>query len=518
MIANFLAVNAARTPEATALVFGASRQSYAALNERVCRAARGLTALGVARGDRVAALVNNCNQFIEMFFATAKLGAVFVPVNFRLVAREVAEILRHCSPSVLFVGESLAPTVVALKELEVLPRHLIMVPDRPLEAGSRQAEDGYEAWLARQAAEETELGVTLDEVALLMHSSGTTGRPKSAVWTHGTTLASSLAKIIDFGLTGRDATVVFGPLFHAGPLLDLAVPVLLCGGKLVVGQSTGFDPRQLLRTVADERATVVTVYPTMWRRVMALDNFAEYDLANLRLLFTGGEVMPVPLLESLYRRFPGAGFVNTYGSTEGGPITTFLAPEESRRKVGSVGRPAFSVAVRIADGEGRALAAGEVGELLVRSPFVCRGYWDRPEETAAALREGWWHTGDLARCDDEGFIWIVGRKKDMIISGGENIYPIEIEQVIAKLDGVVDVAVVGVPDADWGEAVAAYVVKAPGAALTAADVIERCRRDLASYKKPRHVRFIENLPRTTVNKISKDSLRAQFAAAKGRSS
>jgi acyl-CoA synthetase (AMP-forming)/AMP-acid ligase II len=176
------------------------------------------------------------------------------------------------------------------------------------------------------------------------------------------------------------------------------------------------------------------------------------------------------------------------------------------------------VEVRIADAEGRALAAGEVGEILVRSPFVCRGYWNRPEETAAALRNGWWHTGDLARRDGEGFIWIAGRKKDTIRSGAENIYPIEIEQAIAMLDGVLEVAVVGVPDEEWGEAVAAYVVKAPEVELTAGDVIEQCRRRLASYKKPRHVRFLASLPRPTLNKISKDSLRAQFAAEKGGSS
>jgi fatty-acyl-CoA synthase len=309
-----------------------------------------------------------------------------------------------------------------------------------------------------------------------------------------------------------DVTVVFGPLFHAGPMMDLAVPLLLRGGRLVVGATTGFDPAVLMRTIAAERATVMTIYPTMWRRLLGLPDLHIYDCSSLRLLLTGGEPISVPLLRTIYARFPMAGFVNTYGSTEGGPITTFLASEDRERKSGSVGKPAFSVEVRIADENETPVADGVTGELLVRSPFVCKGYANPPEDMAYCSG-GWWHTGDLAYRDKEGFIWIAGRKKDMIISGAENIYPIEIEQVIAELDGVVDVAVVGVPDVEWGESVAAYIVLAPGKSLDPVAVVEHCRRHLASYKKPRHIIFIDSLPRTTVNKVSKETLRAQFPAA-----
>ena len=319
-----------------------------------------------------------------------------------------------------------------------------------------------------------------------------------------------MAKIIDFALTPRDVTAVFGPLFHAGPLLDLAVPLLLRGGKLIIGATTAFDPANVLRTLADGSVTVVTIYPTMWRRVLKLDDIEDYDLANLRLLFTGGEPIPAPVVRQIHKRFPGAGFVNTYGSTEGGPVTTCLFANEGLEKIGSVGRPAFSVEVRIADEKMRPLGAGEIGELLVRSPFVCKGYWNRQAETQSGPSDGWWRTGDLAMHDEEGFIWITGRKKDMIISGAENIYPAELERVIAELDGVVEVAVVGVPDAHWGEAVAAFIVKTPDAVLDATTVIEYCRAHLASYKKPKYVEFIDAIPRTTVSKISKDTLRAQW--------
>jgi fatty-acyl-CoA synthase len=511
MIGTQIGLNAARRPDATALVFGERRYSYAALDERACKLANAMTAVGIRSNDRVAALMNNCSEFIELLMAAAKLGAIFVPINFRLAAREVGQVLENCQPHMLFAGESLSATISALDRHAGLPSQIVWVADHAA-GGENRAEHPFERWLDGHAADEPDRAVTTDDIQFLLHTSGTTGRPKAAVWTHGTTLASSLAKIIDFGLDENDATVVFGPLFHAGPLLDLALPVLMRGGKLVVGPTTGFDPRRLLQTIADERATVVTIYPTMWRRVLALPHDDGLDLSHLRLLLTGGEAIPVPIMRGIYERFPEAGFVNTYGSTEGGPITTLLAPPDSARKIGSVGRPAFTVDVRIADQHGLPLGSGETGELLVRSPFVCKGYWRQPDETAAQLHNGWWHTGDLALRDDEGFIWIAGRKKDMIISGAENIYPIEIEQVIAELDGVIEVAVIGVPDERWGEAVIAYVVKAPGAALDEVRVAEHCRRQLAGYKKPREVIFVESLPRTTVTKIAKDVLRAAHAA------
>ena len=229
------------------------------------------------------------------------------------------------------------------------------------------------------------------------------------------------------------------------------------------------------------------------------------------MISTGGEPTPHAVIRGVHERFPGVAFVNTYGTTESGPVSTLLPAEQSLRKIGSVGKGAFGVQVRIADPEGRPLPPGEVGELLVRGPFVTPGYWNRPELAAESSRNGWWHTGDLASRDDEGFIYISGRSKDMIKSGAENIYPIEVEQVIAALPGVVEVGVIGVPDEQWGETVAAFVVKSPGARVDADGVIAHCRAQLASYKKPRHVLFVESLPRNTTNKVDKNALREQFA-------
>jgi fatty-acyl-CoA synthase len=509
MIGYQLSINAARYPDVVALRFGPRRYSYAQLNERACRAASGLAALGVTRGDRVATLVHNCNPFFDLLFGAAKLGAVFVPVNFRLAPREVGMVIAACAPRVLFAGTGFRE---ALGQMKDRPAHVAWVDDSFPAEGEASADASYERWLHANPAVEPDVAFDAGQVQMLLHSSGTTGMPKGVIFTHATTLASSAAKIIDFDLSPRDAVVVFGPLFHAGPLLDIAVPLLLRGGAVVLGPSRQFDPSRLLATVAAERATLVQIYPTMLRRVLALPDLERYDLSSLRLVTTGGEPVPQPVLEGVRERFPHVGFINTYGSTESGPVTTLLPPADSARKMGSVGRPAFGVEVRIADDAGNALGAGAVGEVLVRSPFVCPGYWNQPAATAESLKNGWWHTGDLARRDEEGFIWITGRKKDMIKSGAENIYPVEVERVIATLPGVAEVAVVGVPDEEWGESVAAFVVLDPDAKLDAAAIVEHCRRDLAGYKKPRHVVFVDSLPRNTTNKVSKIELRARFAA------
>jgi acyl-CoA synthetase (AMP-forming)/AMP-acid ligase II len=512
LIGRQLSIGAARHPDSTATVFGARRLTYAELNERACRLANALAALGVRPGDRVATLLHNCHAFIEAYFAAAKLGAVFVPLNFRLVAREVGHLLDGCTPRVLLAGEAFADMLTELKMAGSLPPQVVRIDDRPEAAAAGNAP--YEAWLAAQPSVEPDAVVGADDLQLLVHSSGTTGVPKGAMWTHATTLFSSTAKIIDFALGPRDTTVVFGPLFHTGPLMDLALPLLLRGGKLVIGPSRQFDPELVLRTIAEERATVAHLYPTMWHRLLAtVQDTSAFDLTSLRLLFTGGETLPVPMLESVYDRFPGVGFVNTYGSTETGAMTTRLFTEDRVRKIGSIGQPAFSVDIRIADDDAVPLPPDEVGELLVRSPFVCQGYWHGDEQTATASRNGWWHTGDLAWRDEEGYLWIAGRKKDVIRTGQENVYPLEVERAIATLAGVAEVGVVGVPDEEWGEVVVAFVVAAPGADLDAAKVVEHCRQHLASYKKPRHVRFVDSLPRTTVSKISRSELKRRFAGA-----
>jgi fatty-acyl-CoA synthase len=498
-------VSAARHPDAVALIFGERRLTYRELSRRALQAANGLLALGLNKGERVAVLLENGPEFVELFFAAATAGAILVPVNFRLAAPEVEYVLRDSGASVLVVGARfLTPLAPLLGKVESL-RHVVRVGD------SSSATDvllEYETWLRSQAVEDPGLAVSSVDDQLIVYTSGTTGRPKGALWAHSNTLLSAAAKTIDFDLRPTDITAVFGPLFHVGPLMDFTVPLLQRGGRVVIGRSGGFEPHEVLRVFAEERITVVGMVPSMWKRVLAVTD--GHDLSSLRLIVTGGEPIEPHTLDSLYRRFPQADIVNQYGSTEGGPISVLMPRGRRRDKHGSVGRPAFNVEVKIAGDDGREKASGEVGELLIRSPVVCKGYWNRPRETAESLRGDWWRSGDLAWRDADGFIWIAGRRRDLIISGGENIYPAEVEQVIAGLAGVTEVAVAGVPDATWGEAVVAWIVRAPGATVTEKDVLEHCRERLAGFKKPRQVFFIDSLPRTTVGKVSRTLLKRDF--------
>jgi fatty-acyl-CoA synthase len=510
MIAIQLAIQATRQPLQPAVVFGTRCLSYQDLHDRSSRVAQALAADGVAPGDRVAALLHNGPAFFELLFGCAKLGAVFVPVNFRLAAPEVTRILEACTPRVLLAGESFDEMLKPIRGTANFPDQLRWIDDSANPA-EPSLEHPYEQWLGAQPATEPERLPAADAPLMLLHSSGTTGLPKGIIHSHATALASSMAKIIDFGLTANDTTVVFGPLFHAGPLMDLSLPLLIRGGTVVLGASRGFDPQMLLSTIAKHRGTVIPIYPTMLKRVIATPPDPQLNLDCLRLIITGGEAAPIPVIEGTLERFPQAQFINNYGSTEGGPVTTFLAAEDARRKIGSVGRESFSVQVRIEDEQGQALGPGEVGELVVRSPFVCEGYWNRPRETLAQQRRGWWMTGDLAWRDPEGFLWIAGRRKDMLKTGGENVFPIEVEQVIATIDGVVEVGVIGVPDPHWGEAVAAFIVKEPGHPLDEEAVVTHCKAALASYKKPRYVRFVPSLPRGTTNKVAKNVLRDWWA-------
>lgn len=507
MLGYQLSTRAARAGDDEAISFGARRLTYADLETRACRLANALAAAGVKPGDRVAALLVNCPHMLEALFAAAKLGAIFVPLNFRLATPEIIRLLTACAPSLLFAGQDFDAMLGELAAAGAAPPHVVRVNDRP-DFGPQ--DKAYEDWIAIHPPVASIRVAASDDPVLLMHSSGTTGVPKCAIHTHGTVLASSMAKIIDFRLAQNDRAVVFGPLFHAGPLFDLTLPLLLRGGSVVLGASRNFDAATLVDTIARERGTVAPVYPTMLRRVMAA-GLSLQNLRDLRLVITGGEPISAMLLAAVQQALPWAEIINNYGSTEGGPITTFLPASDADRKPGSVGRPSFGVELRIADQDGAPVPTGEVGEILVRSPFTCRGYWQRPDLTAAAMHHGWWRTGDLARRDVEGFIWIAGRRNDMIKTGTENVYPTDVEEVIAAVSGVAEVAVVGVPDAGFGEAVAAYIVPDPGHSVDRELILAACRHNLAGFKKPRHIYVVDALPRTTVNKIDRNALRARSA-------
>ncbi|WP_225848652.1 long-chain fatty acid--CoA ligase [Streptomyces sp. HPF1205] len=486
-IGSWPARRARKTPHRTALVHDGHSLSYADLHERSTRLAHALRTAGVRRGDRVAYLGPNHPAYLETLFATGLLGAVFVPLNTRLAAPEIAYQLQDSGARALLHAPSYAALVPAAVPLTV-------------ETGP-----AYEELLAAAATEPIDENVTPDELCLIMYTSGTTGRPKGAMLTHANLIWNAVNVLVDHDLTADERALVSAPLFHTAGLNMLTLPVLLKGGTCVLVES--FDPAATLALIANHRITFMFGVPTMFDLVARQPGWAQADLSSLRLLTCGGAPVPTALIRTYQQR--GLTFLQGYGMTEAAPGTLFLDAEHSVSKAGSAGVPHFFSDVRVLGPDGLPAAVGEVGEVVVRGPHVGPGYWGLPEETAAAFRDGWFHSGDAARVDADGYITIADRIKDMYISGGENVYPAEVEHAILALPGVAECAVIGVPDARWGETGRAFVVPADDAALVPRELLAALNGRLAKYKIPTSVVLVERLPRTASGKLLKHLLRAE---------
>ncbi len=487
----------------TALVAESRRMTFTELDERTNRLARALRALGVRKGDRIGGLLINSPAFIETMLAAAKLGAIFVPMNVRLTPAEVAYQLADSGADVLVYSTPLAPLArAAVSEDGVRVRHRVIVGGECL-AG----ELSYDDVVNSEASAAVGCDVAGHDIANLMYTSGTTGRPKGVMLTHDNHLWNVMnALTVGRGLRETDVTVAVAPMFHIGGLGVHTLPLLHVGGCSVIVPS--FDPLQTLTLMAHERATVQFMVPAMWAALMHVPGFADYDLSALELAGAGGAPCPLTVIEFFQER--GLPFQEGFGMTETAPIVSFLDADHVKEKAGSIGRTAFHVEARIVDDADRAVPAGEVGELVVRGPNVFVGYWGLPEATAEAFRGGWFHTGDLGRIDPEGFITLVDRKKDMIISGGENVYPIEVEQVLHRHQAVREVAVVGVPHPRWGETPVAVVALKDDGAVDAEELIDYARDRLAHFKCPTQVHVVPELPRNATGKVLKTELRLQF--------
>ncbi|MDP3714359.1 MAG: long-chain fatty acid--CoA ligase [Mycobacteriales bacterium] len=489
--------------DVTALVFGERRVTYAELDRRTDQLARALRGLGVRKGDRVGALLLNSPAFLETMLATAKLGAVFVPMNLRLTPPEVGYLLADSGADVFVCSGPLAAVGrAALAEEGVRVRHRVLA-----DGAAEDGELAFEELLGTGEARALGSDVAGSDLSCLMYTSGTTGRPKGAMLTHDNHLWN-VVNALSFGrgLGAGDVTVTVAPMFHIGGLGVHTLPLLYIGGRNVILPS--FDPAQTLATMARERATVQFMVPAMWAALMAVPDFASHDLSALELAVSGGAPCPLPVIE--FFQGMGVPFQEGFGMTETAPGVSVLDAERVKEKAGSIGRPMFHVEARIADEADVDVATGEVGELLVRGPNVFAGYWGLPEATAEAFRGGWFHTGDLGRMDAEGYITLVDRKKDMIISGGENVYPIEVEQVLYRHEAVQEVAVVGVPDERWGETPVAVVAPAPGAEVVPEQLIAYARERLAHFKCPTRVEVVDALPRNATGKVLKTELRARY--------
>ncbi len=481
--------------------------SYRELDGRADRAARLLVeTFGVGRGDRVAVLGANRLEQVELYFAVAKLGAVLVPVNWRLTAEEVAYVLGDSRPDLLVYGSDVAATVAALGEGLWTARTLALDP--------AEGEDGYEALLAASCGDPVSTeGIDEDTPAMLLYTSGTTGRPKGAVLTHGTITWNAVNTAAGWDLHHDDVTISHTPLFHTGGWNVLTLPLLHRGGTVVLTRA--FDAAATLDAVGRYGVTVLFAVPTMFQMMLDSDRLPHADLSTVRFFISGGAACPVPLIEAFQAR--GVVFKQGYGLTEVGPNCFVLHERDAVRKAGSVGFPTLHLDTRLVDGEGREVGADEVGELQLRGPTVCAGYWDDPTATAGAIDgEGWFATGDLFRRDGEGYHYVVGRLKEMFISGGENIYPAEVERVLYDIPAVIEAAVVPRPDARWGEVGHAFVALGAGQGTVAADeILAACTQHLARFKVPKALTVLPELPKGSSGKILKRELQDRAAAAAG---
>jgi acyl-CoA synthetase (AMP-forming)/AMP-acid ligase II len=496
-----LAHHATRAPDRAVTVFEGETTTYHEMATRAAAMAGGLHERGVGRGDVVGLLSYNCPEFLETLFAANYLGAIAMPINWRLAAPEVRYILEHAEARALVCDGALVGLAdEATKGMEATLLRVCLAQPAP---------DGWTA-LADLRVATTGLApapAAADDVHRLMYTSGTTGHPKGVMLTHANLAWKNLAHIVEFGFTSADLGLACGPLYHVGAL-DLTTTSLIAAGATTIIHRS-FDAAAVVDEIERSRVTTVWLAPAMVNAIMALADVERRDLTSVRVIINGGEKMPIPLIERIQRTFPSAWFADAYGLTETVSGDTFLDRDSTITKLGSVGRPCLHLELDIWDEQGRSVPAGERGEIVLRGPKVFTGYWRDPAATAKAFEGGWFHTGDIGVRDDDGYLFIVDRLKDMIVSGGENIAGSEVERVLYEHDAVLEVAVVARPDERWGEVPVAFVALRPGATTTADELVEHCGARLARYKVPKDITFIDALPRNPSGKVLKRELRTR---------
>ncbi|MEU9780135.1 long-chain fatty acid--CoA ligase [Streptomyces phaeochromogenes] len=484
---------ARKTPHRTALIHGDTTLTYAGLYERTTRLAHALRDSGVRRGDRIAYLGPNHPSYLETLFAAGTLGAVFVPLNTRLAAPELAYQLTDSGAKALVYGPTFAGLVAGLPGNSDVRTYV--------EVGAE-----YDQLLDTASDEAIDEPVIPDDTCIIMYTSGTTGRPKGAMLTHGNLTWNAVNVLVDQDVITDERALVSAPLFHTAGLNMLTLPVLLKGGTCVLVEA--FDPAATFDLIERHRITFMFGVPTMFEHVARHPRWADADLSSLRMLSCGGSPVPTPLIAAYQER--GLTFLQGYGMTEASPGVLFLDAEHAVTKAGSAGVPHFFSDVRVVRPDLAPADIGETGEVVVRGPHVMPGYWGLPDETAAVFHDGWFRSGDAARIDEDGYVTIVDRIKDMIISGGENIYPAEIEDQLLAHPDIVECAVIGVPDEKWGEVPRAVVVPREDVALDPDEVLASLAGRLAKYKIPKSVVLADELPRTASGKLLKSRVRKRY--------
>ncbi len=488
------------TPKRDAMVDNILKERYTfqELDNRANQVARVLLDYGIEKGDRVCIFSKNRFDFLDVLFACGKIGAILTPFNIRLTTPEVEYLIKKTDPSILFYDPDLGTQCDEFRAL-LGKKHVTALGDKKF-----NSDPDIHSLMTKQSSKEVERpALTLDDPYLIVFSGGTTGLPKGAVLSHGLVFWNSVNTITSWGLRPDDIQPLLFPLFHTGGINVLLVPFVHLGAKTII--MGDFNVEETFRVIVEERCTLVVGVPTMFNMMAQSKEFSKVNFDNVRVFISGGAPCPVAIMEKYWER--GKILKMGYGLTEVGPNNFYLPEGDVKRKPSSVGFPVFHCDMRIVDVDNKEVSTGVVGELLLRGPHIFSGYWDEPEESNETIEpDGWVHTGDLAMKDDEGFYYITGRKKDMIISGGENVYPTEIEELLFKHPSILEAAVVGVEDEKWGEVGKAFIVLKQGQVMDEDAVLKYLDGKLARFKIPKHYEFREELPKSAAGKILKREL------------
>jgi acyl-CoA synthetase (AMP-forming)/AMP-acid ligase II len=512
LLGELIARGARKSPDKEAVVYGETRLTYKQFNARINRLAHALLDLGIKKGTKVAILAFNCNQFLEAYFALAKIGGVTVPLNFRHHEDELKYITNHAEAEAFILGEAFVPTVRGIQKDLPRVKNYISITEQPVEGMLH-----YETWIAKYPDDEPLVLVDEEDPLFIMYTAGTTGRPKGAVITHKNEVVMwMLVGIFVFSQPELpdlwDSRVLIPPpVFHLAGWGLSQLSLFL--GVTVVLPVEVFDPASIMKTIEEEKITAVLLVPAMAFFVLQLPDLDKYDTSSLQIWVSGAAILPTETRKQIMKHFPNVKILDIFGQTEMCPVVSGLGHSESQGRETSVGRPLPFIELRVVDDEDNDVPVGTVGEAIYRGPTVMKEYYKAPDATARAMRGGWFHSSDLVRQDEEGYIYIVDRKEDMIISGAENIYPAEIEEVLYKHPKVLECAVIGVFDEEWGESVKAVVVCKQGEEMTEEEVVEYCKEHLTSYKKPKSVDFVDALPRGSIGKVLKTVLREKYGKA-----
>jgi fatty-acyl-CoA synthase len=505
-IGDLLRRSAQRLPAKTAVICGDTVWTYTEMDAICNRLARGLLASGISKGDRVAVLSRNSHAFAALRFSLARIGAVLVPINFMLNPEEIRFILASSGATLLAVGPDFIDVARTASTKDCAVKSMIWLPGEEPSAppsGMTTFDDLLDKNVSPVTA-----SVDSRDLAQIIYTSGTESLPKGAMLSHEAVMWQYVSCVVEGGMAEEDVVLHALPLYHCAQLDVFLGPAIYLGStNIIIGKPA---PDLILSLIAAHGVTSFFAPPTVWIGMLRSPAFDETDLSTLQKGYYGASIMPVEVLRELQRRLPKVRFWNFYGQTEIAPLATVLKPEDQLRKAGSAGKPALNVETRVVDSEMNDVAVGEIGEIVHRSPHLLSGYYNNPEKTAEAFAGGWFHSGDLATVDEDGYITVVDRMKDMIKTGGENVASREVEEMIYRLPQVSEVAVVGLPDPRWIEAVTAIVVVKDGQTLTGDAVVDHCAQSMAHFKTPKRVIFVDSLPKNPSGKLLKRELRQRY--------